>query len=322
MIKLSIVIVNWNVVELLSNCLISIAQRLEDVAYEVIVIDNNSGDNSVGIIRAKFPWVTVIENKENAGFARANNQGFAIARGEFILILNPDTILREQAVQRMMHVLGVDSKIGIVGPRIVTENGEIDRSCKREFPNFKDIFINSFLIAKAIFFFTRMDSFFKKFYYKKFYISSVCACLTGACMLTKKLYLEKVGFFDETLPMYLDDIDLCYRFNKAGFLVYYSSEAEILHIRGSSTKKTANAKLFDLMTYRARDIFFSKHKNILYVVFHRLILLCASLFSILIDILLLPVLVLLKRPYLEAILSKHLFTFWYCLTGRITLKHF
>lgn len=322
MSKLSIIIVNWNVIQLLSNCLDSIKKNLADIDYEVIVVDNASTDGSAQILKEKYPWITLIENKNNEGFARANNQGFEIARGEYILILNPDTLIKGGSIQKMINVLNTNSYIGIVGPRIVDEYGSITPACKRKSLNLKHILIRRFQIEKVAMFLINRIEYLRRNYYRSFYKSSTVSCLQGACMLVRKKHLDTVGYFDENVPMYLDDIDLCYRFKKSNFELYYCAESEIIHFCGASTKKSTKPKSLDLMVYKAVDVFFTKHKNILYVFIHRMILFFSNLMLISFDIISLPITIIICKDYILSLINKHFNALVYSLTGQLIIHDF
>jgi len=319
---LSIIIVNWNVKYLLSNCLNSIKEYLSDIDYEVIVIDNASTDSSAQILKERYPWIRLIENKENQGFARANNQGFKMAKGKYILILNPDTIIKKNSIQKMIKRLESDPEIGIVGPRIVNEDGKIAPTCKRSGINLIDLFLKKFLFKKMTFFMIDHITFLKKVYYRRFYRSEPTPCIEGACMLVRKNDLDVVGYFDENIPMYLDDRDLCYRFRQKGFKVFYCADAEIIHICGASTKKAEKSKLFDILASQAVDTFFTKHANYIYVFVHRIILLFSSIWLLFIDVIIFPVVVLIAHKYMLSVIVKHLYTVQYSITGKIAILNF
>ncbi|MFA6217698.1 MAG: glycosyltransferase family 2 protein [Candidatus Omnitrophota bacterium] len=314
---LSIIIVNWNVKHLICDCLNSIKTNLSDLQYEVIVVDNASSDGSVVTLSEHYPWVKLIINNLNCGFSRANNQGFKISQGEYVLILNPDTLIKDKSIQNMIMMFSLYSEVGIVGPRIVDQNGDIEFSCKRRHLNLVGLILKRIMLEKIFVNLVTRFNFLKKIFYKKFYKTEVAECLSGACMLVRRIDLEKVGYFDESVPMYLDDKDLCFRFWKVGYKNYFCSEAEIIHIGGASTKKTDNSKLFDVLVYQSIDIFFLKHGKYFNFLLHRITLVLTSVFFLFIDIVLLVF--IWNKKYVVSIISKHLFTLKYCFCGKIKI---
>lgn len=310
---LSVVIVNWNVAGLLAGCIDSIEKNLADVAHEVIVVDNASADESVTIVKSRFPFVRLIENRKNSGFARANNQGFEVAKGEYILILNPDTLIKDDSVQKMIRVLEKNPDIGMVGPRIVDENGRITPECKRQDITLWRLFLKRLHIKRVTDLFFNRD--------KYFLTSEPTAFLQGSCMLVRKRDLDRIGYFDENVPMYLDDIDLCHRFRKAGFKVFYESGAGIIHFGRASTKKVGNPGLFNSLACQGTDKFLYKHKGVIHVVINHIILFFASLFSMIADIFVIPLVFLSgKRGRASDILFNHIGMFIYSLSFKVIAK--
>lgn len=313
MIHLTIVIVNWNVIELLTKCLDSIKQFVKEIDYEVIVVDNASEDNSVEIIQQDYPYVNLIVNQRNEGFARANNQGFAIAKGEYILILNPDTIVKENTIQKLLNILDENSEVGMVGPMIVDELGNITPACKRANISLRALFVRRFLLDKVYSALAKKNFLLRKIYDSKFSKSGFVPCISGACMFVRKCVLEKVGGFDESIPMYLDDNDLCYRFLKAGFKIFYCADSEIVHICGASVRKSKKPKLVDLVMFQATDVYLFKHNGQLFVFFHHVILFFSSIILLIIDSMLFPVILLFNSKYILSVIEKHYFGIRYSL---------
>ena len=317
--ELSVIIVNWNVSELLDKCIASISHSFMDRSYEVIVVDNASRDGSLQMLSSKYPWVKVIANESNNGFARANNQGIEISEGDYILLLNPDTIVKRDTINKLFGSFLIDPSIGMVGPLIFDENGKITPACKRKTPNLLNIIAKRFLIEKIILLIVNKIQSFQRIYNKHYYISECVECIQGACMLMKKDALDKVGYFDTTIPMYLDDNDLCFRFNKKGYKIYYCADAELIHVCAASTEKSGKAKSFDIMTYSALDTFFMKHKSVLHLIIHRVILLFSALLLLIVDLIILPFLFMTRRHYIQDLLRKHLSTIKYSLSlSRVT----
>ncbi|MCI3938452.1 glycosyltransferase family 2 protein [Chryseobacterium aahli] len=248
--KLSIIIVNYNVTQLLRNCLLSIEKYAEDVDYEVIVIDNKSTDSSWGDLIPEFPKVKFIASEKNEGFAIANNKAIKTAEGEYLLILNPDTELEGFYLNEILNFADSKTAFGCLGVRMHDANGNFLPESKRSVP---DMF-NSF--EKLFTGFKKKNS---KSYYRndvdEFEIAEV-EVITGAFFLTKKEVYERVGGLDEKYFMYGEDIDLCYTLLKNGFKNYYYGKASILHYKGESTiKDEAYLERF----YGAMQIFIDKY---------------------------------------------------------------
>jgi GT2 family glycosyltransferase len=256
MLKLSIIIVNWNGLGAIEDCLNSIYTNIR-ISFEVIVIDNNSSDESVRIIREKFPQVKLLQEIRNTGFSRANNKGFSISSGEYILILNPDTVVLKDGVDRMIEFLSDHEEIGILGPKMFEKNGSVSSLAKRKLPNIPEDVEFLFLINRIK---KKIRSVLKISDYNVYFDKSEeCECLTGTCMLFRRSDFERLGGFDESVPMYLDDDDICYRNRSNGLKNFYFAEAAILHLHQYSTKKARNYKLYDVLGIQARLFYYKKH---------------------------------------------------------------
>ncbi len=251
---LSIIIVSYNVKYFLEQCLYSVNKASAGLAAEIIVVDNNSGDVSVEYLQKIFPAVKFICNKENAGYAKACNQGLQNASGEYILFLNPDTILSEDCLQQSINILKENKELGALGIHMVDGSGRFLPESKRGFPS-----------PKASFF--KLSGLIKLFPHSKtiaqYYLGHLpekqnneIDVLTGAYMMVKKEVLNKTGGFDERFFMYGEDIDLSYRIKLAGYKNYYLAGSSIIHFKGESTiKDIAYTKMF----YKAMRIFVEKH---------------------------------------------------------------
>ena len=262
MIDLSIIIVNYNVKEYLLNLLDSIKQASKNISTEIIVVDNNSDDGSIPAINEKYPEVRTIQNNVNVGFGAANNQAMEISSGKFILLLNPDTIVRENTFSEMINFLEQNPKVGIAGCKVLNPDGTLQLACRRSFPKpwvsftkvtgLSKIFPNSKLFAKYNL--TYLDE-------NKSY--EVDAISGSFMMMTREAY-NKVGGFDTDFFMYGEDLDLCYRIQKAGLKVFYVHKTEIIHYKGESTKRSKidETKIF----YNAMHLFVSKHFSSSFIV--------------------------------------------------------
>ena len=234
--KLSVIVVNYNVQYFLEVCLHSVLRATKCVDAEIIVVDNNSTDNSCQLVRERFPSVILIENKDNKGFSKANNQGVAIAKGEYILFLNPDTVMPEDFFSKTLPYMDTHPEAGALGPRLIDGKGQFAPDAKKSFPS----------LSVAIFKTTGINKIFSKSaYFNKYYAvhvgereTAAVDVLSGCCMLVRRSAMDKAGGpFDEDYFMYCEDVDLSYRIEKAGYKNIYFPEADLIHYKGESTRK-------------------------------------------------------------------------------------
>jgi GT2 family glycosyltransferase len=253
--KLSVVIVNYNVKYFLEQCLHSVFKAGQGIAMEVFVVDNNSVDGSVLMVKDKFPKVTLIENKDNKGFAKANNQAIQQSSGEFVLLLNPDTVVEENTFRQIIEFMDTHADAGGLGVKMVDGKGRFLPESKRGLPTpavaFYKIFGLSVLFPKSKTFGRYHLGFLDKNEIHEVDI------LAGAFMLLRKSVLDKIGLLDEAFFMYGEDIDLSYRIVQAGFKNYYFPKTRIIHYKGESTKKSSVNYVF--VFYNAMIIFARKH---------------------------------------------------------------
>jgi GT2 family glycosyltransferase len=234
--KLSVIIVNYNVKYFVEVCLHSVLRAVKGMDAEVIVVDNNSTDGSCRMIREKFPTVIQIENKDNKGFSKANNQGVAIAKGEYILFLNPDTVMPEDFFTRTIPYMDAHPDAGALGPRLIDGKGTFAPDSKKSFPT----------LSVAIFKTTGINKIFSRSpYFNKYYAVHVkeretaeVEVLSGCCMLVRRKAIDEAGgAFDEDYFMYCEDVDLSYRIQKSGYKNMYFPDATLIHYKGESTRK-------------------------------------------------------------------------------------
>lgn len=253
--KLSVVIVNYNVKHFLEQCLLSVAKAIEGLQAEVFVVDNNSVDGSVEMVRSRFPWVKLIANQENTGFSRANNQALKIASGTYQLLLNPDTVVEEDTFRKCISFMDQHPDAGGLGVHMIDGKGNFLPESKRGLPSplvaFYKIFGLSVLLPKS-----RIFGKYHLGYLDKNATHEV-DILSGAFMLMRKEALDKVGLLDETFFMYGEDIDLSYRIQQGGYKNYYFPDARIIHYKGESTRKSSVN--YVIVFYKAMIIFASKH---------------------------------------------------------------
>ena len=252
---LSVVIVNYNVVNFLEQCLNSVLAASKKLQIEVFVVDNNSVDGSVEFIRQKFPKVNLIANKENVGFSKANNQAILQSKGRYVLLLNPDTVVEQDTFDKCVAYMDAHPNTGGMGVRMLDGKGRFLPESKRGLPtpavSFYKIFGFSKLFPKS-----------KKFgsyhlgYLDEHQIHEIDV-LSGAFMLMRAETLSKVGLLDEAFFMYGEDIDLSYRIQQGGYTNVYFPETKIIHYKGESTKKGSLNYVF--VFYNAMVIFAKKH---------------------------------------------------------------
>ena len=273
MVDLSIVIVNWNTRDLLRSCLKSIYAETKGPSFEIFVIDNASQDGSAEMIEQQFPKVHLIRNTDNVGFARANNQAIARCKGRYILLLNPDTIVLDKALVKMVQFLDSHPTIGALGCKILRENGKIDPRCARHFPTLLgDLFEQTKLSAK----FSKSKLFggYLMTYWDHNSDREVDV-LSGACMMIRKEVIERVGPMDEDFFMYGDDIEWCYRIKRAGWKIFYYSKAAIIHI-GDQSSKAVIARM-GIEKLKSRCKFYRKHYGTLYAWAYKSLLLLITI---------------------------------------------
>lgn len=253
--KLSVIIVNYNVEYFLEQCLNSVKIAMKGVSGEVFVVDNRSIDGSVEMVRTKFPEFTLIANQDNLGFSKANNQAARLSTGEYVLLLNPDTVVEEDTFQKVVAFMDAHPDAGGLGVKMVDGKGRFLPESKRGLPTpmvaFWKIFGLSSLFPKSKIF-------------GRYHLGHLdknetheIEILSGAFMLMRKEALDKVGLLDEEFFMYGEDIDLSHRITQGGYKNYYFADTSIIHYKGESTKKSSVN--YVLVFYKAMVIFARKH---------------------------------------------------------------
>ena len=266
--KLSIIIVSWNTVDLLAQCLTSVFTYPPTETFEVIVVDNDSTDTSVQMVKERFPQVKLIENKENLGFAGANNQAICQSTGCYTLLLNPDTEVKANAFDILTHFMDKNPRVGAVGAYILNPDGTLQTSCYPAPTLFRE--------------FWRLCHLDKLYRYGSYYMANwgldgprEVDTILGACLLLRQIALKQVGLLDETYFIYSEETDLCYRLQKAGWSLYWVPQARVVHYGGQSTKQVA-AEMF-MQLYTGKLIFIRKHYGWLAGQIYKLILLVTAL---------------------------------------------
>lgn len=253
--RLSVIIVSYNVYPFLDNCLRSVQQAMKDIDGEIIVVDNSSVDRTPQLVQKYFPKILLIANQDNAGFARANNQGLSISQGEYVLLLNPDTIIAEDTLTTCLNFLDQHKNAGAVGVRMLDGSGRFLPESKRGLPTLLASFMKMSGLYKLFPHSAKLNSYYAG-HIDELETASI-EVLTGAFMCIRKKALDQSGFLDEDYFMYGEDIDLSYRITKAGYKIYYLPTTNIIHYKGESTRKSSLNYI--LTFYQAMLIFTKKH---------------------------------------------------------------
>jgi GT2 family glycosyltransferase len=253
--KVSIVIVNWKTPQLLAGCLDSIRQDKQCENFEIWVVDNASGDESLTILHNDYPEVKVIANEWNRGFSQACNQVIPKATGDYILLLNPDTVVTPGSITALSDFLDGNPDCGAVGPKVLNFDGSLQLACRRAFPDpaasffrvtyLSRIFPNNPLFARYNFTYADPDC-----------LIEVDA-LSGSCMMVRRKVVEKVGLLDEDIFMFGEDIDWCWRIKQAKWKVVYNPQAVVYHIHGAASRFRPIGTTIDL--HRGMHVFYRKH---------------------------------------------------------------
>ena len=254
MLDLSIIIVNWNANDLLKKCLQHIDSTTKAITYETIVIDNNSGDGSQHMVKTGFPTVTLIENKHNVGFASANNQGIAVSKGRYILLLNSDAFVGQNTLDAMVAFMDDHPEAGMSACKLLYEDGSLQRSCYA-FPS----------LATEFYIAVQLDKLFPKSHeFGKFAMSywdfndvRAVDAVMGAFMLVRREVIEQVGGMDESYFMYSEEIDWCYRIKQQGWEILFNPDVQTVHLWGGSSQRVRTEMLIQL--YRSKVAFFRKN---------------------------------------------------------------
>lgn len=254
-IDVSIIIVSWNVKHLLKQCLNSIFQNMENLKVEIIVVDNASHDGSAQMIAEEYPDVVLIANKENAGFAKANNQALMRSHGDYLLLLNPDTIMRPGNLNAAVRQIQVNPKIGILGCKTLNPDLTLQPSV-RKFPTFWPIFLILTKIAKILPRLKALNEYFAVDF--DYSLSQPVDQVAGSYMLITRRLIDEVGLFDENFFYWFEEVDLCQRAYDGGWLVYYDQKPEVIHYGGQSFKQEMTLKK-QLVFFQSAWYYFKKH---------------------------------------------------------------
>jgi N-acetylglucosaminyl-diphospho-decaprenol L-rhamnosyltransferase len=251
---LSVVIVNWNVRDLLRRCLHSVEESSKveapkRLSVQVIVVDNASTDGSVPMLRSEFPQIELIANEENLGFTRGNNQGLSISDGRCALLLNPDTEVLGHALGEMVAYMDMHPAVGALGPQLIYADGRV-QSSRRRFPGLDTAFLEGTFLQQS-FPRSRVD--------RPEDETQEVDWLVGACLLMRRKTLDQVGPLDERFFMYSEEMDWCYRAKGQGWKVVYLPAARVIHHEGKSSEQVLPVR--HIQFQRSKVLFFKKHRG-------------------------------------------------------------
>ncbi|MBI5666461.1 MAG: glycosyltransferase family 2 protein [Chloroflexi bacterium] len=250
----SIIIVNWNTSDLLAKCLRCVETTTRQVSYEVWVVDNASTDGSVDRVRREFPYVHLIANTDNVGFARANNQAIKLATGRYVLLLNSDAFVKDNTIDYMVQFMDAHPQAGMAGCKLLYEDGRLQPSCSM----FPTLATEAYIALGLDKLFPR-SKIFGRYMMTDWDYSDTRAVdvIMGAFMLVRAEAIQQVGLLDEGFFMYSEEVDWCYRFKQAGWEILFTPDVETVHLWGGSSKAVKVETLIRL--YRSRVQFFRKN---------------------------------------------------------------
>lgn len=253
---LSIIVVSWNTKQLLDDCLASIYRETKNIELEIFVVDNASQDKSAEMVQEKYPQAKLIPNKGNRGFAAANNQALRQTKGSYVLILNPDTVIKNNAINKALAVLSERPEVGILGPKTYNKDGTVQRTVRRD----PTLSASLFIAAKLQRIFPAAHAL-QNYYHHDFDYSreAYVEQVQGSFMLARRAVLDKIGIFDEKFFIWFEEVDLCLRARCAGWKILYSPKAEIIHYGGESFAQVGTIKK-QIMFFRSMFRLFKKHK--------------------------------------------------------------
>jgi hypothetical protein len=239
----SIIIVNWNTRDVLRDCLKSVYDQTHGIEFEVIVVDNASGDDSIAMIKSEFPDVILIENHENRGFGAASNQGMVIAKGRYVLLLNSDTVILDNAVKKTVEFADLHKDAAVVGCRVLHPGGRLQRTCFM-YPSLLNMLLESSYLYKLF----PGNKFFGREHLTWWDRNDVreVEVIDGCFMLVRQEAIRQAGMLDEQFFIYCEETDWCYRFKQAGWKMLFTPDAQIIHLGGQSSRQVASAMTLQL----------------------------------------------------------------------------
>lgn len=258
-LDVSVIIINWNTRDTLRDCLNSVYEQTQGINFEVIVVDNASSDSSAEMVRTEFTKAILVENKENRGFAVANNQGMSIAKGRYMLLLNSDTIVLDGAIQKTIRFVDQHTEAAVVGCKVLNPDRTMQATCFM-FPSLLNLFLSATYLYKV---FPRSRFFGRErmTWWDRQDVREV-EVVTGCFMLVRKEAIDEVGMMDESFFMYAEETDWCYRFKKAGWRSLFFPNATTIHLGGQSSKQVKMAMIIQVR--RAILQFIKKNHGLFY----------------------------------------------------------
>lgn len=256
MMDLSVILVNWNTRQILQDCLESVYRETEGISFEVFVVDNASSDGSAEMVCRQFPQVRLIENETNRGFAAANNQAIAQAQGDYILLLNSDTIVLDNALAKSVRFARQYPKAGIVGCRVLNADRTLQPSCFM-YPSLLNLFLLTTYLSRLF----KRSRFFgrERMTWWNRTDERTVEVVTGCFMLIKRQVIEDIGLLDEAFFMYGEETDFCYRARQAGYDLLFTPEAQIIHLGGASSRQVRPEMILQLRG--SILLFMKKHRS-------------------------------------------------------------
>lgn len=269
----SVIIVTWNSEEYIEQCFTALVGVKNFDSLQIILVDNGSKDKTVKIVEEKFPYVRVVRNSYNAGLSQAINKGVRLASGKYILLFNPDVIVMETTIHKLCQFMDSREYVGACGPRFLWPDGKIQRSC-RELPTFKNLFLEFSGIGRIM----KCPSW--KMWHFSHKETREIEQLMGSCLMVSKRVFDEIGGMNERYPIFMNDVDLCYRIKRAGYKLYFLPDANVIHYLGGSTRKVRRKMILEehRSVYRyLRDHF----SNRFLVALYALLLLATAFYRIL-----------------------------------------
>ena len=279
-LKLSICIVNLNARKYLSTCLNPISGAVGTYTYEIIIVDNKSIDDSCSFIRTNYPKVNLLINCRNEGYTRAINSAIRVSKGEFLVILNPDSVLEKKSIDTLVRFFSFDNRIGIVGPKVVSDDGSFQQSCRRGLARPGAVFSYFLGLAKRY----PKNKKFTGYHLNHLDENEIHEVdgVSGSCMVISRKTIKKIGYFDERYFAYQEDSDFCIRAKKKGFKIYYNPNSIVKHTGGEGGSNSVPMKaIFEWHRSYYRYYFkhFSKDYSLIFNIFYSILMIGKLIFS-------------------------------------------
>lgn len=274
---LTIIIVNWNVRDLLSECIRSLEELIDGIEHEILVVDNHSSDNSIEMLQCNYPEVKLIANDNNVGFAKANNQAFKLSSGDFVLLLNPDTTIIDNSVDKMLRLLKKDDRIGVVGPKLLNSDGSIQTACLRRYPSLRRELVVLMRIDRIVENSRLLSRWVKSGL--DYESPQEAEVISGSCMLLRRDSWYAVHGLDERYFMYAEDVDLCFNMRKRGWQIRYLPNATVKHHAHKGSEKAVDFSPPAVSCLSMYE-YFKKNHGALYAISYRLLVILTSAFWI------------------------------------------